>query len=103
MNAWKTALTQLVMAGRVMVYWTLKFEERFLMAVSNPDRFGENSIGVEEPVYYDDIVFIEIFRKMELGKLCFSNDLNRCRELLSVNQELLIEDVPGGIRVQLKE
>jgi len=73
------------------------------MYVTPADTLGEDRIVMEDPIYYDEIAYLEVFQKIKSGQLYVSNDVDKCRELISSIRGISIVDVPGGMRIKAGE
>lgn len=99
MDIWKTALSKLISAGKVMATWQLKSGVTFFMFVPSPDVMGDETVTNESDVRFDEIVSLDILEHMQLGAISVSNNVERCRSVLCQAEGLVLSNIPGGIRV----
>lgn len=99
MNKWKNILTNLSTAGKFLASWQLESGVTFFMFIPAVEAMAVETLTEESDIRFEDIVSIEILKKLQLGGLWFSNDLTACRLAIERMSEVNVVDVVGGLRI----
>ncbi len=87
--------------NEVIARWRLNSGTTFFMYLPTMDRMGEETITKESDVRFDEILNLYIMNNIKLGKISKSNNIEKCKALLTSLQGVNILQSEDGITINL--
>ena len=100
---WKDVIAQLVNDNEVIARWQLNSGTTFFMYLPTMNRMGDETITKESDVRFDEILNLYIMNNIKLGKISKSNNIEKCKEILTALPGINISQSEDGIKINLMQ